>query len=105
MLRNVASNVSIIQPNQFTIITSALVHINEPALVELTDDSGVRLRHSLVLSAQQDALDLFEDYIIILICQKQNQTSNNLNLIPNVAYVPAVRAGVRVLNNDHLSVL
>ena len=54
-------------------LTSALVHINEPALVELTDDGRVRLRHSLVLSAQQDALDLFEDYIIILICQKQNQ--------------------------------
>ena len=47
-------------------LTSALVHINEPALMELTDDSGVRLRHSLVLSAQQDALDLFEDYIGII---------------------------------------
>ena len=44
-------------------LTSALVHINKPALVELTDDGGVRLRHSLVLSAQQDALDLSKEII------------------------------------------
>ena len=63
MLRNVASNVSIIQPNQFSLITSALVHINEPALMELTDNGRVRLRHSLVLPAQQDALDLSKEII------------------------------------------
>ena len=45
-------------PNQFTIITSALVHINEPALVEFTDDGSVGFCHSLVQPTQQDALDL-----------------------------------------------
>ena len=46
-------------PNKFTIITSALVHINEPSLVESTNGLSVRLCHSLVHSTQQDALNLF----------------------------------------------
>merc|ERR1712092_33375 len=55
--------------------TSALVHINEPALVESTNSLSVRLCHSLVHSTQQDAL----------------------NLIPNITNVPAIRTGIGVL--------
>ena len=57
--QNTKSDFSIIQPNQLTIITSALVHINEPSLVESANSLSVRFCHSLVHSAQQDALDLF----------------------------------------------
>ena len=61
------SDVSIIQPNPFTIITSALVHINKPALVESTNGLSVRFCHSLVHSAQQDALDLFIFQLLFII--------------------------------------
>jgi len=55
--------------------TSALIHVNEPSLMEFTDDGSVGFCHSLVQPAQQDAL----------------------NLVPNVADVPTIRAVVGVL--------
>jgi len=57
--------------------TSALIHINEPALMEFTDD-GVGFCHSLVQPTQQKAL----------------------NLVPNFADVPTIRAVVGVLGKD-----
>jgi len=58
--------------------TSALIHINEPSLMEFTDNSSVCLCHSLVQPTQQDAL----------------------NLATNVADVPTIRAVVSVLGED-----
>merc|ERR1719239_1500931 len=58
--------------------TSALIHINEPSLMEFTDNSSVCLCHSLVQPTQQNAL----------------------NLAPNVADVPTIRAVVSVLGED-----
>ena len=116
MLRNVAPNVSIIQPNQFTIITSALVHINKPSLVESTNGLSVRLCHSLVHSTQQDALNLFRiffsyfNYCLLhyIICQKITRQikmslfvcfffSTKNYLIPYITNVPAIRTGIGVL--------
>ena len=111
MLRNVASNVSIIQPNQFTMITSALVHINEPSLVESTNGLSVRLCHSLIHSTQQDALNLFGfgfasfNYCLLhdINCYKiTRQIKMSLfsfenYLIPYITNVPAIRTGIGVL--------
>jgi len=58
--------------------TSALIHINEPALMEFTDDGSIGFCHSLVQPTQQKAL----------------------NLVPNFADVPTIRAVVGVLSED-----
>ena len=102
MLRNVASNVSIIPPNQFTIITSALVHINEPSLVKSTNGLSVRFRHSLVHSTQQDALNLFRigfssfNYCLLHNSNRYKVLIKNY-LIPYITNVPAIRTGIGVL--------
>jgi len=58
--------------------TSALIHIHQPPPMEFTDDRSIRLGHPLIHTTQQDAL----------------------NLIPNVADMPPIRAGVGVLCKD-----
>merc|ERR1719180_699613 len=58
--------------------TSALIHVNKPSLMELTDDSSVSLCHSLVNSTEQEAL----------------------NLIPHFTDVPTIRTVVGVLGKD-----
>ena len=113
MLWNVASNVSIIQPNQFTIITSALVHINKPSLVKSANGLSVWFCHSLVHSTQQDALNLFGtgfssfNYCLLhdINRRKNHQANRNVivffliknYLVPYITNVPAVRTRIGVL--------
>ena len=113
MLRNVASNVSIIQPNQFTIITSALVHINKPSLVKSANGLSVWFCHSLVHSTQQDALNLFGtgfssfNYCLLHDINRHKITrqlemllfffSIKNYLVPYITNVPAIRTGKGVL--------
>ena len=56
----------------------ALVHVHQPALMEGADDGGVFLGQALIEPAKEDAL----------------------NLIPDFADMPAVRAVVGVLETD-----
>merc|ERR1719507_1409191 len=55
--------------------TSALIHVNKPSLMESANCFSVSFCHSLVHPTQQDTL----------------------NLIPDITYVPAIRAGIGVL--------
>ena len=59
-------------------LTMAFVHVHQPALVEGADDGGVFLGQALIEPAKEDAL----------------------NLIPDFADMPAVRAVVGVLETD-----
>ena len=93
--------------------TSALIHIHQPPPMEFTDDRSIRLGHPLIHTAQQDALNLenidvwdsrglqtgclrvfsgFPFWLIWLYFFKKD-------LIPNVADMPPIRAGVGVLKN------
>ena len=95
------------------IITSALIHVNEPSLVESANGLSVRLCYSLVHSAQQDALNLFGtgfssfNYCLLhdINRRKNHQANRNVivsfliknYLVPYITNVPAIRTGKGVL--------
>merc|ERR1719334_2271553 len=75
-LRQVGINFTDQRLDQIVLLrTSALIHVNEPSLMESANCFSVGFRHSLVHPAQQDTF----------------------NLVPNITYVPAIRAGIGVL--------
>merc|ERR1719237_1372147 len=75
-LRKVRVNLADQRLDQVVLLrTSALIHVNEPSLVESTNCFGVSFCHSLLHPTQQDTF----------------------NLVPNITYMPTIRAGIGVL--------